>query len=544
MKCSQLRLAMGALACALSACSADPTSDAGVGDLAISADGGAQDLAVPDQGTVDMSPLDLMAAIDADSHQPLKLIPNAVPLKVDGGVDYYELHVKPGQVQVFPGPTTTIWGFDGQWPGPTIQATLGRPVTLRVFNELPVNESITIHNHGHNVPAAYDGHPSNNTIAPSPPPFNYYDYHYPNTQAGGPPGQLQGAGTYFYHDHEQALTAPHFYKGLAGFYVIHPQTNSNEDLLNLPSGAYDIPLMIQDRNFDANNAFTYDVAFINGFQGSVLVVNGTPHPYLEVSRRKYRFRLLNASNARRLDVGLSPGSMYQIATDGGLLPARLNPSKIPLAPAERVDIVIDFSQYQIGDVATLINDDPFSPPQPEILQFRVTGDTADNSAIPGTLNTSFTPYTVASPPVTRNRSLTFDYDGTNWRMNMHIYDPAAFEFNTTQLGDVEIWTLTNSSTIPHPFHQHLIQFQILDVCPMATPACGTPPPGPQTGWKDTVLVDAATSVRIKMKFYYTGPEATHSIFPGAYVFHCHNLEHEDHQMMLQQMVLPSPSPAP
>jgi FtsP/CotA-like multicopper oxidase with cupredoxin domain len=326
--------------------------------------------------------------------------------------------------------------------------------------------------------------------------------------------------------------------------LIHPQAGSTEAALNLPSGAFDIPLMIQDRSFNADNTLNYNVSFVNGFQGDVLVVNGTAHPYMDVARRKYRFQMLNASNARRLDVGLSSGSMYQISTDGGLLPTQLNPSKIPLAPAERVDVVIDFAQYALGDVVTLTNDDPFTPMQPEIIQFRVKTDQTDTSSLPVSLNGAFTPYTATTPATTRSRSITFDYDSTGgqWRMNGNTYNPTAFEFNTTHINDVEIWSLTNSDVthpIPHPFHQHLVQFQILDICPVATPNCGTAPPGPLSGWKDTVLVPASSIVRIKMKFYYSNPAdiATAFASPAPYVFHCHNLEHEDHAMMLQQQII-------
>ncbi|HZS38472.1 MAG TPA: multicopper oxidase family protein [Polyangia bacterium] len=528
----------GACAFALlfSACSGDASGgDAAVPDLA---DANFDAGTTGDFAGSDLAAADLTGGPDLDNHQALQPTVDAVPLKVDGGVDYYEMHVKPGMKQVVPGAMTPIWGFDGQWPGPTIHATLGRPVTLRVYNDLPVAEDITIHNHGHNVAAAYDGHPSNNTI----PQGSFYDYHYDNLQQGGAAPNLVGAGTYFFHDHEQMLTAPHFYKGISAFYLIHPQSGSNEAALNLPSGAYDIPLMIQDRSFNPDNSLNYSVSFVNGFQGDVLVVNGTARPYLDVARRKYRFRLLNASNARRIDVGLSTGSMYQISTDGGLLPTQLNPSRIPLAPAERADIVIDFAQYQIGDVVNLTNDDPFTPLQPEILQFRVTSDQTDTSSLPFALNGAFTPYTATTPVTTRSRSLTFDYDSTGgeWRINGKTYNPTAFEFTGTHVDDVEIWSLTNADPthpIPHPFHQHLVQFQILDICPVASPSCATPPPGPLSGWKDTVLVQPGTIVRVKMKFYYSGADvATAFASPAPYVFHCHNLEHEDHAMMLQQQI--------
>jgi FtsP/CotA-like multicopper oxidase with cupredoxin domain len=535
------------------ACTQDATApDGAIVDMAVGSDaqgdgGAAADLskaqAQPD-GAVDAGG----SAMDLDIHQPLKLVPDAVPVKQDGGVDYFELHVKPGTAQVYPGQATNIWGFDGVWPGKTVHATLGRPTTIRIFNELPVNENLSIHNHGHNVGHDSDGHPADHVIVPSPSPGTFfYDYKYPNMQQGGTAPNIQGAGTYFFHDHVYGQTAPHVYKGIEAFYIIHPMAGSAEAALNLPSGAYDIPLMIQDRSFDLNNQLNYmGVVNVNGFQGGVLVVNGTPNPYLKVGRRRYRFRLLNASNARRIDVGLSSGTMFQIATDAGLLPTLLTPARIPLAPSERAEIVIDFSKFNIGDVVTLTNDDQFAPLLPEIIQFRVDHDDTETSSLPATLNSSFVRYTETTPTTTRTRNVTFSYVGGQWEMNGQTYNPAMTEFgfsgdpNTSHLGDYEIWQLDNSggTQIPHPFHQHLISFQILSVCPIATPMCGTQPPSTQIGWKDTVLVPPASSVRIKMQFYYNGPEVPSTIFPGNYVFHCHNLEHEDGAMMLQQNISP------
>lgn len=538
-----------ALFTALGGCGKNSTqSDGGGGttdDMAMTSV--EQDLGSGDMAMTGGAVKDMVLLHDLDNHVNLAIPPVAVPLTVDGGVDYYEMHVKPGQQQVLPGAKTTVWGFNGIWPGPTIIATLGRRVAMRVFNELPVvagqpPDTITIHNHGHNVQAAFDGHPSNNTIPQTTPTVSSYRYEYPNMQQGGTAPNLKGAGTYFFHDHEMGLTGLHFYMGMAAFYIIHPPAGSTEAGLNLPSGSYDIPLMIQDRQFNADNSLNYVVNVVNGFQGNVVVVNGTPHPYISVARRKYRFRMLNGSNARRFDLGLSRGTMSEIGTDGGLLPSALTPPKIPLAPAERVEIVIDFAQYKIGDVITLTNDDPFPPPQTEILQFRVTRDETDTSSLPATLNSALP----TLPANTRTRTLTFAFDSGNnrWTMNGHTYDPAAFEFGAsagdlTHLGDTETWTLTNSDpNTPHPFHQHLVEFQILNVCPLpAAPGCSSPPPATAIGWKDTVIVPPSSSVDIKMQFYYSA-NATDPFVAGPFVFHCHNLEHEDHAMMLQQNVSP------
>lgn len=532
--------------------------DGGSPDLHAGVDGGPPDLIPQDLTMTDDAGPDLSGAgSDMDDHNALKIMPSAVPLKTDGGVDYYEMHVKEADQQVLPGNKTKIWGFDGIWPGPTVHATLGRPVTIKIFNDLPVNEKLSIHNHGHNVASAYDGHPSANVINQTA----SYEYKYPNMQGGGTAPNLQGAATYFFHDHVADLTAAHVYKGIAAFYLIHPMAGSTEAGLNLPSGAYDIPLMIADRTFNADNSLSSTANVVTGFQGQTMTVNGTVKPFLEVARRKYRFRLLNASPARRLNVGLSAGTMFQIASDGGLLPSPISPSRVLLGPAERADIVIDFSKYAIGDTVTLTNSDSFSPVIPEIMQFRVVRNETDTSTLPPVLDASFVRYkevvgtdmapAESVPPTTRTRSLSFTFDSaaSMWKINGKTYNPSAYEFGTdsdtaqnTKLGDTEIWTLINAdnaSQIPHPFHQHLVEFQILDVCPTNNPTCGTPPVASQQGWKDTVLVMPLTIVRVKMNFYFNGPETPASVFPGdGYVFHCHTLEHEDHQMMLQQKVSP------
>jgi spore coat protein A, manganese oxidase len=511
--------------------------DAGVGDMAVPASG---DMSGGDM-TSTLAPGDMATGPDLDNHQPLSIPQAAVPLTVDGGVDYYEIHAQAAQQQVLPGAKTTIWGFNGTWPGPTIHATMGRTVAVKMFNDLPTaNDSLTVHNHGHNVIAPYDGHPSQYQITQG----SSYVYRYPNLQQGGTGPNYGGAGTYFYHDHEMGQTGLHFWMGLAGFYIIHPAPGSTEAGLGLPSGAFDVPLMVQDRSFSATNALVYTANTTPGTTGNLLLVNGTPHPFMQVARRKYRFRILNASNSRRLDVGLSKGSMSMIATDGGLMPAPLSTARIPLAPAERADIVVDFSQYKIGDVVSLVNDDTSASSLPEVLQFRVTSNATDTSMLPAALNPN--PVTISDTD-TRERTLVFAQTGGMWTINGQTFSSTP-AFTETHINDVETWSLENTDPmIPHPFHQHLVQFQILDICPGATTAgCSTGPAPTQQGWKDTVLVPANSTVRIKMKFYYSGtgvagvdPFPTTSMSsPNNYVFHCHNLEHEDNFMMLQQTVSP------
>jgi FtsP/CotA-like multicopper oxidase with cupredoxin domain len=383
------------------------------------------------------------------------------------------------------------------------------------------------------------------------------------------------------------------YQGLAGFYII---TDPAEDALNLPSGAHDLPLLLQDKSFESDNSLSYEPDHLLGFFGDTAVVNGTTTPYLDVGTSKYRFRVLNGSNARpyflKLQVrGSSTAQPFQvIASDGGLLAEPVERTSLPIAPAERYDIVVDFSQYPLGTKLDLINTAPsvaafaagsadwgdadadgwdeadaaawagfgaagwdsFGGPRfgggpaagarfagpgaragwvdgeaPDgpgevpaltgLMQFVVTRSETDTSRVPQQLSNV---ERLRAEDAADTKQIVFRYDGSDWTLNDLTYDPERIDISAT-LGQVYVWTLTNESPIPHPFHKHLSAFNVLDIN-------GAAPPAYESGWKDTVLVPPLSTVRIVFK------EET---FTGTYVFHCHNLEHEDHGMMLQEGVV-------
>jgi spore coat protein A len=432
---------------------------------------------------------------------PLPIPPVLVPRR-EGAADVYEVTARRGEAQPLPGAPTKVWGFDGAWPGPTIAATRGRPVLLRVRNGL--DEPISVHNHGHTVAAASDGHPVDYVR-----PGAEKTYEYPNQQSGG---------TYWYHDHAMGLTGPHVYRGLAGMYLIH---DPSEDALGLPSGAYDVPLVLQDRLFDAQNALSYSAdagTIFKGFIGNTLCVNGVHSPRFEVAARKYRLRILNGSNARNFRLALSTGHpVAQVASDGSLLGAPVVREAVDLSPSERCDVVVDFARYSVGTSVVLRNLDPTWPELPDVLRFDVTRREDDPSRVPGKLATI--ERLDVSRPAAR-RTVRFQLDGGKWTMNGLHFDPGRIDFRP-RLGTTEVWTLHNAEpTQMHPFHRHLVPFQVLDVD-------GAAPPPELGGWKDTVAVGPGSRVRIAMQFQR---------FAGVYVFHCHKLEHEDHAMMLQEEV--------
>jgi FtsP/CotA-like multicopper oxidase with cupredoxin domain len=433
---------------------------------------------------------------------PLRLPAVLAPTSSDIAADRYDITVRTGTVQMRAGKPTPIVGFNGTFPGPTIVATKGKVVEVTQTNGW--TENITIHNHGHKDAASSDGHPVDYIT-----PGASKKYSYPNDQR---------AGTYWYHDHAMDLTGPHVYAGLAGFYIIHDPA---EDSLKLPSGSYDVPLLLQDKQFNSDNTLSYDSnSSRGGFTGDTAVVNGVESPYFDVATHKYRFRILNGSNARSFQVGLQSGKSFQvIGSDGGLLAAPVTVRSLDVAPAERYDVIIDFSSYQLGTSDVLINNDNSRwSSVGRLLQFRVTTPTCDESVVPAALS-SITRLTESQAQATVN--LRFSQDNQDWTINGLTYDAARTDV-TSKLGSVYIWRLNNQSREMHPFHKHLTQFNILDID-------GAPPPPEQQGWKDTVAVPDGKTVRVIFR---------NESFPGIFVFHCHILEHEDHRMMLQESVTP------
>ncbi len=437
---------------------------------------------------------------------PLPIVPTLAPTSSDETTDYYDITMEVGQKEIIPGFLTTIWGYNGIYPGPTIRARRGRKVVIRQVNNLP--ESMSVHLHGGHTPSVSDGLPVD-LIGPGA----MKAYKYPNTQA---------AATLWYHDHAIDTTGRHIYMGLAGFYII-----SDNLADSLPSAQNDVALVIQDRLFNTDGSLNYpltDATIRTGVIGDTLLVNGAIQPYFEVGRRKVRFRILNGSNARTYKLALSTGDpLVQIASDGGLLNVPVSRASITIGSGERIEIVIDFAQYPIGTSVILRNLDTTSPAIPDIMRFDITHDEVDNSSIPAKLR-PLRRIPESSATVKRSFTMqqTLEKGRYLWTINGLLYDPARVDA-TPQLNATEIWTFQNNSGETHPMHIHDIQFQILDIN-------GVPPEPGDDGMKDTVLVpNGGGTVRVIGTFTdYTGP----------YISHCHKIEHEDHAMMFNFTVLP------
>jgi FtsP/CotA-like multicopper oxidase with cupredoxin domain len=440
------------------------------------------------------------AAAPAAFEQPLHIPPVLKPKRRLADHDVYELTMRPATVEIIPGTRTPIWGFNGQFPGPTIRVEKGRPAVVRQVNRLP--SPVATHLHGGYVSPKDDGHPMDLVDA-----GDGKNYFYPNDQL---------SATLWYHDHTHRHTSRNVYRGLAGLYIIE---DPDELALDLPKDEYDVPLIIQDRTFGADGSMKF-ADHHDAVLGDAYLVNGRPTPFFEVANRKYRFRILNASNSRNYTLALdSLLPLTQIASDGGLLAAPYTTPTIPLWPAERAEIVIDFSTYPVGTSVTLVDQINGDPTQTKpIVRFDVVRQEADTSSLPSTLR----PVEKLAPgQVEREFELTLDPTKNLWLINGKSFRHNRIDARPRR-DEVEVWSFKNSSNMTHPMHIHLSNFQILD-------RDGVPPSAGESGWKDTVRVESQEVVRVAIKFID---------FTGRYVFHCHNLPHEDHGMMAQLEVAP------
>jgi FtsP/CotA-like multicopper oxidase with cupredoxin domain len=440
----------------------------------------------------------------------LPIPPTLTPSSTDAASDYYNVTMKLGSAQIIPGLSTPIWGFNGITPGPVIKAQKGRQVKVHMTNSL--SENMSTHLHGGHTPSNNDP-----TLGSDGGPMAVFgpntsrDYTYPNNQI---------AATLWYHDHAMDLTAAHVYEGLAAPYII---TDSVEQSLNLPSGSYDVPLVIQDKTFNADGSLCYVVdssTIRQGFQGDTILVNGAVQPYYKVAQRKYRFRVLNGSNSSRYELSLSTGdSLVQIASDGGLLQAPVSRTSALMAPAERDDFVIDFSKYPLGTQVILNNKQTWGTRNTgQIMRFDVTSTATDTSTLPTTLATI---NKIDPKSATVSRTWTLDSSNGTWMLNNQPYDPNRIDAQV-KLGSTEVWTFENHSGEYHPIHVHDVEFQVVNEDRGA-------PPAYDAGWKDVFLVKPWSSVQVVTTFNDN---------LGTYVIHCHNLEHEDHSMMAQFQVVP------
>jgi spore coat protein A, manganese oxidase len=461
---------------------------------------------------------------------PLPVPPVARPVGVDdAGAQVYRVTQRVADAEILPGVRTPILGYDGIFPGPTFETRRGQPVVVRYRNELPV--PTVVHLHGGHTPAAHDGWPLD-LVLPVGDTGDWSGHHgmvgdlavgerehrYPNDQR---------AATLWYHDHRMDFTGPAVYRGLSGFHIVRDDV---EDALPLPRGERELPLMICDRAFAADGSFAYpgldqgmrslpgvEDDWMEGVLGDVVLVNGAPWPVHEVDAARYRLRLLNVSNARRYRLALTvPGGpdvpFVQIGSDGGLLAEPVEHKAIEIASGERFDVVVDFSVLPVGTEVTVVNGLD-SGPAGQVMRFRVVRAARDDSRVPDRL-AEVEP--LVPPDGAPQRTFRFSRgavgDHKGWTINGTSFDPNT-SLADVPLGETEVWRFVTD--VHHPVHLHLDPFQVL--------RRGSEGPGRyDVGWKDTVDVRPAEVVDVAVRF---------SDHAGRFVFHCHNLEHEDMAMM-------------
>jgi len=447
------------------------------------------------------------------------------------------LTAEPAQRAVFPGPETLVWTYRGQllsgppgtlqeipgsYLGPIIRVQRGDRIEAELVNGL--SEETIIHWHGLDVPALMDGHPRE---AVSPGGRYLYDFTVPNR-----------AGTYWFHPHPDMRTGAQVAMGLAGVLIV---SDEQEQSLPLPRGEYDVPLVIQDRRIDADNQWIYSAPMM-GYLGDRILVNGSPDFVLSAATRVYRLRLLNGSNSRIYKLAWGDATpMTVLATDGGLLEAPLQRPYLTLAPGQRAEVWIDlrnrepgtqlilrsleFTGHGQGGFPTLPQGAAF-----DVMRFSIDRRETEDLTLPPRLATMWRyreadAVNAGSP---RRFAITFD-------MGQFLLNGRTFEMNGVAPDEImatntlEVWEFDNDTgsmmTVVHPMHAHGRSFQVIEreVNPGNLPGWETVSAGyVDEGWNDVVMLMPGEKARVLVRT---------SRFPGLFLYHCHNLEHEDAGMM-------------
>lgn len=440
-------------------------------------------------------------------------------------------------------PPTRLWSYGPEAIGPMLEARSHEELVVEWCNQLPPKHFLPIdyslhgsgrdlpdsrtvvHLHGGRTPAVDDGYPEHWY-----PPGQSHVCHYSNRQ---------DAAMLWYHDHAMGTSRLNLYAGLMGVYLLR---DAHEKQLNLPSGNFELPLVLYDRIFDDQGQLFYPVSpdpqhpWMDEVAGDAMVVNGRVQPFYEVEPRRYRLRVLNAANARFFRLGLSNGATFQqIGADQGLLPAPVRLAALLLAPGERADLIVDFASMR-GERIQLTNG-AF-----QMMQFRVAAaPTRDSSHVPGTLlPMAPLPQSVAA----RTREMTLnefkDPAGNPVVMLLNRKPWHMPVTETAKLGSTEIWSFVNLTDDTHPIHLHHVRFQVIDRRPFdpdvyllqnATLRFTSPATGPnpnEQGWKDVVQCPPNMVTRIHISF---------DGHPGRYLWHCHVQEHEANDMMRPYVIL-------
>jgi spore coat protein A len=477
-----------------------------------------------------VDPLPIPAVLQPEEQRPS-------PSNAKVSVPYYRLNLRAAETKLHRDlKPTRFWGFNSTLPGPTIEARSGQGVLVEWVNQLPTTHILPIdhrlegaetdkpevrtvvHLHGGRVPPESDGYPENWFV-----PGKSSVCFYPNEQY---------AATLWYHDHAMGINRLNIYAGLFGLFLIR---DAFEDGLGLPSGKYEIPLVLCDRQLDQDGQLLYPVSpdpkapWVPEVFGDAMLVNGKISPYLEVEPRPYRFRVLNAANGRFFHLAFANEMEFQqVGSDQGLLAAPVLMKRLTIAPGERADLIVDFSRN--GGEKLVLKSDALT-----VMQIRV--------------GSSATPTVVPPPKALRPVARVAESESSKTRELLleETVDPAdnptIMLLNRTRwmapvtenpaLDSTEIWSLINGTEDSHPIHLHLVRFQVLDRRnfyvmkylrnrELQFTGQPVPPDANEMGWKDTVRAEPGMVTRIIVRF---------EGYAGRYVWHCHILEHGDNEMM-------------
>jgi spore coat protein A len=479
-------------------------------------------------------------------------------------------------------PPTPLWAYDdgsglaGQAGsfGMAVVAHTGTPITVEYTHDLPETYPIWLpvdtrltplgnevrlmtHLHGGFVAGDSDGNPA---VTPNGfGPGETQSVHYPNQ------APHMSASLLWFHDHGMGTTRLNLFAGHAAAYLLRDANDTGEEPnpIGIPGGPYEIPLVVQDRLFNPDGSFLYpttDIAgatWIGEYFGDTMLVNGKVWPYLEIEPRMYRFRVLNGCNARILNLDIGGAEFWQIGAEGGMFDIPVAVKELVLAPAERADVLVDFTKFA-GQTLVVKNHKPPHPvtsPAPnleQVMQLRVgtTVSSPGPTSIPSTL-AGGRRANLAGPAVTRYITLNeIDIDDPNWFLNLNGLHFGEDTTETPKVGTVEDWVYVNLTGDTHPMHMHLVTFQVIGRTPFdaeayeeahegtngvpggidPTPFATGPmlPPAPEErGFKDTVKANPGQFTTIRAKFDLPSGVSA----PQDYVYHCHIVEHEDNDMM-------------
>jgi spore coat protein A len=527
-----------------------------------------------------------------------------------GGDPYYEVSIGQFQQKLHRDlAPTTLWGYNNSYPGPTFVVERDQQIQVKWTNNLVDDQGrplehilpydVTLHGAGHGTPGFVESRVVTHLhggITPAGSDGYPEDWFTPNANApanglGGPAGNshvttypnVQRAAGLLYHDHAMGITRLNVYAGMTGVYILR---DAEEQDLHLPSGKFEVPLLIQDRSFRTNGELFYpagpdddgsgsghashepgdgdplaslpdtfhgDASVVQHFHGNANLVNGVVWPFLEVEARKYRFRMYNGANSRFYDLRLEDANqnavtMHQIGTDVGFLGgSRVDRQSVLLSPADRADVIVDFSQFNVGDELLLknygpdgpfgLNSGPAADPNTtgQVMKFKIVPSTGpDLSSLPTTLP-AIEKLDPGDSVITRTLRLeqsTDEYGRPRLLLNGKTWADALTE--VVQLGSVEIWEFINQTSDAHPMHLHLGHFQVLEQYNRQTHQPVPIAPQDQS-WEDTFTVNPRENVKIIVRF---------DQFAGRFVWHCHVLEHEDHEMMRPfEVMAPEPTGA-